>query len=110
MDSKTLTTIIVVFICVLLFPLFIGIIGGIFGLIGGLIGGFVGLVGALFGAIFGVIGSIFGAIFGVFGWIFDDHFHWPHIGFFNGELFIVIALVILIAMLSRSRRIHRPEK
>ena len=46
----------VVFVCVLLFPLAIGIIGGIFGLIGGVIGGFVGLVGAIFGIIFGMIG------------------------------------------------------
>ena len=104
MDSKTIATIMVVFICVLLFPVAIGIIGGVFGVIGGIIGGIVGLIGGIFGAIFGVIGSVFGAIFGIFGWIFGDHYHWHGpINFFNRDLFVVIALVLFVVFIARSK-------
>jgi len=104
MDSKTATTIVIVFVCVLLFPVFIGIIGGIFGLVGGLVGGIFGAIGSLFGIIFDVIGSIFGAVFGAFGWIFGDHhfWHWPG-GWFNRDLFSVFIVVVIVVLLSRSR-------
>lgn len=102
MDSKTIATIMVVFICVLLFPIFIGIIGGIFGIIGGVIGGFFGFLGWLFGAIFGAIGAVFGAFFGVFGSMFDDHWHWPG-HWFNRDVFTLLALVLIVVLISRSR-------
>jgi hypothetical protein len=105
MDPKTVTTIIIVCICVLLFPLAIGIIGGIFGVIGSVIGGLFGLIGGVFGIIMGVIGAFLGAIFGVFGWIFDGEHRWGHhgINFFNRDVFALIIVVIVVLMISRSR-------
>jgi len=107
MDSKTVTTIMIVFVCVLLFPVFIGIVGGIFGLIGGMIGGIFGAIGWLIGTIFGVIGSIFGAIFGIFGWMFDGHhfWHWPG-GWFNRDLLGILVVVLIVVLISRSRAQH----
>jgi len=104
MDSKTLATIMVVFICVLLFPVFIGVVGGIFGVIGGIMGGIIGLIGGLFGVVIGAIGAVFGAIFGVIGWMFDEPFrgHWP-IQPFSRDLVTVIVLVLIVVLFTRSR-------
>jgi len=104
MDSKTLTTVLLVLFCVLLFPIGIGLMGGIFGLIGSIMGGIFGLIGGLFGAIFGLIGGIFHAIFGVFGWMFNGHFqgHWPF-GFFNRDLFTILVVILIIVLISRSK-------
>lgn len=104
MDSKTLTTLLIVIVCILLFPLAIGIIGGVFGLFGSILGGIFGLIGGLFGVIFGVIGAILGAIFGVFGWVFDEHHGgWPF-NFFDGDLFTATLIVVIIVLLVRSKR------
>src|SRR5687768_12146969 len=109
MDSKTIATIMVVFICVLLFPVFIAIVGGIFGVIGGIIGGLFGFIGWLFGTIFGAIGAVFGAFFGAFGWIFYDHWHWPG-SWFNRDVLTVLALVLIVILISRSRMPRRNGK
>jgi hypothetical protein len=109
MDSKTLATIMVVFVCVMLFPIFIGIIGGIFGVIGGVVGGLFGFIGWIFGAIFGAIGALFGAFFGLFGWMFGDHWHWPG-GWFHRDFFTVLALVLFIVLISRARTPRRTGK
>lgn len=96
MDTKTLATVIAIFLCVLLIPAAIGIVGGI-----------IGVFGSLIGAIFSVIGGIFSAIFSftgaILGWLFYDNFswYWPF-EFFNWELFTVVALVVLVIVISRS--------
>ena len=100
MDSKTIATVMVVFICVLLFPVFIGILGGIFGLIGGVIGAF-----------FGFIGWMFGAIFGAIGWMFGDHYHWHWPGgWFDRDLFSVIALIVIVVLIARSKPARRTQR
>ena len=71
MDSKSVATLLIIIVCILLFPVAIGIIGGVFGLVGGILGAIFGAIGGVIGAIFGVIGAIFGAIFGFIGWLFD---------------------------------------
>lgn len=112
MDSKSLSTILIVIVCVLLFPLIIGIIGGVFGVVAGIIGAVFGAIGGAIGAVFGVIGAIFGAIFGIFGWIFgggDDYWHGPF-HFFDKDLFAAIALVIVAVLIVRSRNPQRPAK
>lgn len=108
MDSKALTTVLIVIICVLLFPVAIGIVGGIFGLIGGVIGGIFGFIGGLFGLIVGAVASVFGAIFGLFGWMFNGHDHWGcwdcSFSFFDGEVLAAAVLVLVIVMITRSKR------
>lgn len=105
MNGKILATIIGVFLCVLLFPFVIGIIGGILGLIGSVIGGIFGLAGGFLGAAFGFIGGIFGAIFGLIGWIFNGIFSWhgPFV-FFQWNVFTITVLVFVILLLSRSKK------
>ena len=109
MQSKTLTTILIVIICILLFPVVIGIIGGVFGIIGSIIGGLFGLIGGVFGALFGIIGGLFGAVFSFIGWIFGFPFHWDGPDFFHNDLFTVVILVLVIVMISRVRN-TRPRK
>jgi hypothetical protein len=104
MITKTIGTIIVVFLCILMFPVAIALVGGVFGIAAG-------VIGAVFGAIVAVIGAIFGAIFGVFGWIFDrifgwGDFHWPF-GFFHCNFFTLAAIVLVIALVARSSRMKR---
>lgn len=107
MDSKALTTVLIVIICVLLFPLIIGAIAGVFGVLGSIIGGFFGLIGGLIGAIFGIIGGMIGAIFGAFGWIFDEPFHGVWLGgHFDSEDFLAVMVVVLVVVVvTRSNRV-----
>jgi hypothetical protein len=101
MDSKTLTTVVVVFLCVLFFPVFIAVAGGLIGVLGAVAGGFAGIVGGIFGAIFGVIGGILS----FFGWIFESGFHcaWPF-HFSGGRMIAVFLAVLVVVMISRSRK------
>lgn len=97
MQSKSSTsTLIVVLLVVFSFPIWIGIAGGLFGII-------VGIFGAVFGIIAGVFGAVFGAIGGIFGWLFN--WHWPFSGFFHWNIFTILFIVIIVALISRSRRI-----
>lgn len=97
MITKTLGTLIVVIVCIMIFPLGIAVIAGVFGILAG-------VFGVVFGGIMGLLGGIFGAVFGVFGWIFDGLFdtHWPF-GFFNGNVFTLAMIIIVVALLSRPR-------
>lgn len=109
MQSKTLTTVLIVIICVLLFPVIIGLIGGVFGIIGSVIGGVFGLIGGVFGAVFGLIGGLFAAVFSFIGWIFGFPFHWDGPDFFHNDLFAFVILALVIVMISRARN-SRPRK
>ena len=100
MISKTIGAIFIALVCILMFPVGIAIIGGVFGIV-------VGVLGAVFGAIFGIIGGIFGAIFGFIGWIFDGIFDWHGpFGFFSCNIFTMAALAVIVALAikSKSRR------
>ena len=95
MQSKSSTsTVLIVLLIVFTFPLWLGLAGGLFGLI-------VGLLGAAFGIIAGVFGAVFGAIGGIFGWFFD----WPFNGFFRWNIFSVILIAVIIALVARSKRV-----
>lgn len=98
MVTKTLGTIVIIVLCILLFPVGIGIVAGVFGIVAG-------VFGAIFGMIGGVIGAIFGGIFSVFGWLFDGIFgwHWPYASF-NCSMFALAAIVLIIAVLARSKK------
>lgn len=93
MITKTLGTLIIVFICILILPVTLGILGGVFGAVAG-----------VFGAIFGVIGGLIGAIFGVIGWLFDSLFNWHFpFGFIHCNFFLLAAIVFVIAIASRKK-------
>jgi MFS family permease len=97
MITKTIGTLFIIIACILMFPVGIAIVGGVFGIV-------VGVFAAVFGAFAGIIGGIFGAIFGVFGWMFKGlfHWHWPF-GFFNCNIFTLAAIVLVIAIIAKSK-------
>jgi hypothetical protein len=97
--TKVLATLIIALMCIILFPIGIGIIGGVFGLV-------FGVFGAVFGAIGGIIGGIFGAIFGVFGSLFHGLFGWdcPRIFFPHNNLFSIVVLAIIVAIIIKQRK------
>ena len=108
MDSKTLTTVAAVVLCVLFFPLLIAVIGGIAGVFGSVVGVFVGLIGGVFGGIFGLIGAIIGGIFGALGWLFHGIFHFgPHFHFGGGRLIALLIAVAIVIAISRPKRYPR---
>jgi hypothetical protein len=98
--TKTIGAVIIFFICILMFPVAIGLIGGVFGVV-------VGVFGAVFGAIFGIIGGLFGAIFGFIGWLFEGLFGWSWHGpfGFNDCNILTWAIVFLVvALLVKGKR------
>jgi hypothetical protein len=98
--TKAVGMLAIVIICILMFPVAIGIIGGFFGII-------VGVLGAVFGAIFGIIGGLFGAVFGVIGWLFEGIFGWGWDGpFHTTDCNVVVWAVafLVVALLVRNRR------
>ncbi len=88
-------TVLIVLLILFTFPIWIGIAGGLFGLVIGLMGAAIGIVAGVFGAVIGGFGGLVGGIFG--GW---------H-GAFGCNVFIAIALVFAIVMLTRSRERKR---
>ena len=97
MITKTLGTLIIIIICILMLPVGLGIVGGVFGIL-------IGVFGAVFGAIFGAIGAVFGAFFSVFDGLFDGLFgwHWPF-GFFNCNIFTLAAIVLVVVLVAKSK-------
>jgi hypothetical protein len=97
-SSSATTALLIVVVMLFTFPIWIGLLGGLFGLVMGLLGGLIGLVAGIFGSIFGILGS-------VFGWLFDwggpFHFHFPF-GIFKLIFFALIIAVVVLA--SRSRK------
>ena len=89
---KILALLCAVFFGIIMIPVVIGIIGGIFGVV-------VGLFGAIFGIIAGIFGAIFGGIFSIFDWGGPD---W-HFGY-HVNIFAVAAIALLIILVSKSSR------
>lgn len=97
MISKTIGTIFIVLICIIMFPVALGLLGGVFGIV-------MGIVGAVFGTMAGAIG----AIFGVFGWMFDSLFNWHGpFHFFRCNIFTFAAIVLVVALLVKDRKNSR---
>jgi hypothetical protein len=97
--TKVLATIIIVLICIIMFPIGFGIIGGVFGII-------FGVFGAVFGAIGGIIGGIFSAIFGVFRFAFHGLLGWdcPRFFFPHNNVFSIVVLAIIVAIIIKQRK------
>jgi len=95
--NTTTSSVLIAVLIVITFPIWIGIIGGLFGVVAG-------LFGAMFGIIAGVFGAVIGGIGGVFGWMVDpfwhDGFHGPFIG---GKIFMLIAVVIVVLLITRRK-------
>jgi hypothetical protein len=87
MALKTLATIVIIFACILFFPIAIGLVGGAFGIIAGVFGAIIGVFGALIGGFFGMLG-------GIFGGLFNCHFAFHHWNIFSIALIILIILII----------------
>lgn len=99
MITKTIGTILIVVVCIIVFPIGIAVVGGVFGIVAG-------VLGAVFGGIVAVVGGVLGAIFGVFEWIFDGIFGWH--GLFdvfgcNAFTFGIIAIVIALAVRPKAK-------
>jgi MFS family permease len=98
--SRT-STVLLILILVITFPVWIALAAVVFGLTVGIFGGLIGLVGGIFGAIMGLIGSLFGLIFGSpdlhFGWDWPD-FH------FNRYVFFALLIVVALVISKRQRR------
>jgi hypothetical protein len=96
--SSSTTTVLIVVLLLLTFPLWIGILGGLFGMVAG-------LIGAAFGVVAGVFGAVFGAIAGAFGWMFDWNGPWNfHFGIWGMKFFMIVAIIVLVIHLSRPRK------
>lgn len=95
MTAKTSSnsSVLVLILLIITFPLWIGILGGLFGLVAGVFGAVVGIIAAVFGAIFGA----FGAVFGIFDWF-------PHVHLSGFRFFLVVAIIFAIVMMSRSKK------
>ncbi len=97
MQARSSTSaILITLLIILTFPVWIGIAGGLIGIV-------VGIFGAVFGIIAGVFGAVFGAIGGIFGWLFN--WSWPFGGFFHWNVFSILAIVLVVLLVTRSRRI-----
>ena len=90
------STLLLVLIIIVTFPLWVGLAGGLIGIVAGVFGAVIGIIAGVFGALFGAIG-------GIFGWIFD--WSWPFDGFFHWNIFSILILVLIVVLVSRSRRI-----
>lgn len=104
--SKTASAIVIALVCLLFFPILIGIVGGIFGAVFGIIGG-------LLGAVFGIIGGLFGIIFEFIGWLFGGIFDWDFDGPFHPDwnFFTILIVVIVIALVAKNaQRNSQPKR
>jgi hypothetical protein len=93
-------SILIVVIVIFTFPIWIGILGGLFGLVVGGIGGFIGLIAGAIGIVIGTIGGLIGSIF---NWGYGDFASWNFVSW-NGNFIIFIAVVLFIALAIKPRR------
>jgi hypothetical protein len=103
--NKSCSPILLIILLILTFPLWIGLLGGIFGLAAGFIGLVIGLFAGAIGIIVGIFSGIVGGIAEIFSWPFEDHF-WgfdhPFV-LFNPLAIFFIALLIAMAWQARKR-------
>ena len=85
------SSILLILLAIFTFPLWIGLIGGIFGLTFGLLGG-------LFGGIMGIFGAIIGGIASIVTWPFHG-FHGPHGFHFLSHPGVWMTGLILVAVI-----------
>lgn len=94
-SNTSTSTILIVVLLIVTFPLWIGIAGGI-------LGGVIGIFGAVFGAIIGLFGAVFGGIMSLFGCLFSWNFHGPFV-FWNTSILTIFTIILLFVILSKRR-------
>jgi hypothetical protein len=97
MQTRTNSSVLIVILLVLSFPIWIGLLGGLFGIVAGVFGAVFGVIAGIFGAMFGIIG-------GLFGWAFD--WHGPHLFHFGiGPVsLLAMALIIFVVVLVTKKK------
>lgn len=93
MTRSTGTTVLIVLIIVFTFPLWIGILGGLFGAVMGLFGALIGVIAGVFGAVIGGVASVIGGLF---------HWGWPN--FITWNVLLAVVLAFAIVQLAKSRK------
>lgn len=102
--SRT-STVLLILILVITFPVWIALAAVVFGLTVGIFGGLVGLIGGLFGGIFGAIMGLIGGFFGLIFGSPDLHFGWDWPDFhFNRYVFFALLIVVALVISKRQRR------
>ncbi len=97
-SSSGLSTLLVVVLLVITFPIWFALLAAFFGVVVGLFGAAIGIVAAIFGACIAMIALPFKLFF---GWG-DYHFHFPF--FQTGNGFVILLLLIVAFVLVRKGR------
>lgn len=96
------STILIILILVLTFPVWLTLGGVLFGVIAGLFGALIGVFGGLFGALIGglfaLIALPFKILFGDWGFHDFGSFH------FEDHTLTILALIVLVALVTRRQR------
>ena len=104
--SASTSSVLLIILIVLTFPIWIGIAGGVFGLMAGLFGAAIGVIAGVFGAIAGIVGAIFGMLGKFLGWILGGMFDiqiLPHVHFPGPITIFLIVLVIALVVQSNKK-------
>jgi hypothetical protein len=107
--QKTGSHTLLIILLILTFPIWIGLLGGIFGLAAGFFGLVIGLFAGAVGLLAGLIGGIVGGIAEFFSWIIGDDYWKPHYPFvfFNPAALFFIALLIAVIWKARKHTHQR---
>lgn len=97
--SSSGSTLLIVIILVLTFPVWIAIGGALIGVVAGLFGVMIGIVAALFAGIIALIALPFKIFFGWGGWVW----HGPEI-FHNGYAWLALLIVAALIVSKRSKK------
>ncbi|NOT75249.1 MAG: hypothetical protein HOP08_09995 [Cyclobacteriaceae bacterium] len=97
-QANSTSPILVAVILIITFPLWFGLLAGLFGIVIGLMGAAIGLFAGLFGIVAGVIAIPFKILFGWgdWGWHGFPHFH-------SSGLWMIIFIIIAAVIVKRKR-------
>lgn len=102
-SSSSGSTVLIVIVLVLTFPLWLALGGALIGVIAGIFGAMIGLVAALFAGIVALIALPFKTLFGWCDW----SCHWPGVfsGFHdNGYVWLAMLIIAALIISKRSRK------
>ena len=102
-SSSSGSTVLIVIVLVLTFPLWLALGGALIGVIAGIFGAMIGLVAALFAGIVALIALPFKILFGWGDW----SCHWPGVfsGFHdNGYVWLAMLIIAALIISKRSRK------